>query len=54
VRNAGGSAWAFVDNERAIRLYERYGFQREGTHRAYAMRASAYADAVAMARLRGV
>ena len=39
------------DNERAIRLYERHGFVREGLHRAYALRAGRYVDAVAMARL---
>ena len=40
------------DNERAIALYERFGFEREGLLRAYAWRDGAYADAVAMARLR--
>jgi L-phenylalanine/L-methionine N-acetyltransferase len=42
----------FVDNERAIRLYERHGFEREGLLSAYAIRDGAYVDAVAMARLR--
>jgi putative acetyltransferase len=42
----------FVDNERAISLYERHGFEREGLLRAYAIRDGAYADAIAMARLR--
>jgi len=41
----------FCDNERAIRLYERFGFVREGTHRGYALRAGAYADVHSMARL---
>jgi putative acetyltransferase len=41
----------FTDNERAIRLYEAYGFRHEGTHRAYALRDGAYADVQAMARL---
>jgi putative acetyltransferase len=41
----------FVDNERAIRLYERHGFVREGVHRAYAMRNGRYEDVLAMARL---
>jgi putative acetyltransferase len=41
----------FSDNERAIRLYERHGFEREGLHRAYALRNGAYVDVLAMARL---
>jgi putative acetyltransferase len=40
------------DNDRAIGLYERFGFEREGLLRAYAWRDGAYVDAVAMARLR--
>ena len=40
------------DNERAIRLYERFGFVVEGTARAYAFRQGAYVDALLMARLR--
>lgn len=42
----------FADNHRAVGLYERFGFVREGLHRAYAWRAGAYVDALAMARLR--
>lgn len=42
----------FVDNERAIRLYERTGFQAEGTHRAYAFRDGDMVDVISMARLR--
>jgi putative acetyltransferase len=42
----------YADNARAIALYERYGFEREGLYRAYAWRAGAYADSLAMARLR--
>ena len=41
------------DNTRAIRLYERFGFEREGVFRNYAWRDGAYADSIAMARLRG-
>lgn len=44
----------FADNERAIRLYERFGFEREGIMRAYAFRDGRYADGVMMARLRGL
>ncbi|MBR7618882.1 GNAT family N-acetyltransferase [Phenylobacterium sp. 20VBR1] len=40
------------DNSRAIALYERFGFEREGLFRNYAWRDGAYADSVAMARLR--
>jgi putative acetyltransferase len=42
----------WTDNERAIRLYEGFGFEREGVHKAYAWRDGAYVDALAMARLR--
>jgi len=41
-----------VGNDRAIRLYERHGFEREGILRDWAFRDGRYVDAVAMARLR--
>jgi putative acetyltransferase len=41
----------FHDNERAIRLYERHGFEHEGRMKAYAMRDGAYEDVLTMARL---
>jgi L-phenylalanine/L-methionine N-acetyltransferase len=44
------NVWA--DNDRAIALYEHFGFEREGLHRAYAWRDGAYADSIAMVRLR--
>jgi L-phenylalanine/L-methionine N-acetyltransferase len=44
----------FHDNQTAIRLYERHGFEREGLHRAFAYRDGAYVDAIAMARLKGI
>ncbi len=44
------SVW--TDNVRAIALYERFGFEREGLFRGYAFRDGAYVDAVSMARLR--
>ena len=44
------TVWA--DNARAIALYERAGFTREGLHKAYAWRDGAYVDALSMARLR--
>jgi L-phenylalanine/L-methionine N-acetyltransferase len=42
----------YTDNEPAIRLYQRYGFVIEGTHRGYAYRDGVWADAYSMARLR--
>ena len=41
----------FADNARAIALYERFGFEHEGRHRAYALRQGVYSDVLAMARL---
>jgi len=41
----------FVDNERAIRLYERFGFEHEGRLRGFALREGRYVDAFTMARL---
>jgi putative acetyltransferase len=42
----------FVDNARAIALYERFGFEREGLFRDHAWRDGVYVDVVPMARLR--
>ena len=41
----------FSDNARAVALYKRFGFEHEGTHRGFALRAGAYADSFSMARL---
>lgn len=41
----------YVDNNRAIALYKRFGFEIEGRQRAYALRAGRYVDSFAMARL---
>ena len=41
----------YTDNEPAIRLYERFGFEREGTLRQHAFRGGHYVDAYMMARL---
>jgi len=42
----------YADNHRAIALYERFGFEREGLHRAYAWRDGAFVDSLSMARVR--
>jgi len=41
----------YTDNAVAIRLYRQFGFEIEGTAKAYALRDGAYVDAHAMARL---
>lgn len=43
----------YPDNAAAIGLYEKHGFQREGTFVDYAFRDGQYGAALAMARLRG-
>jgi putative acetyltransferase len=42
----------FADNARAIALYRKFGFEVEGTHQAYALRAGRFVDALFMARVR--
>ena len=42
----------YADNEGAIRLYQRFGFETEGRKRKAAVKDGAYADILVMARLR--
>jgi len=42
----------YVDNAAAIALYEKFGFEVEGTHRRLAFRDGEYVDAYSMARLK--
>jgi putative acetyltransferase len=42
----------YTDNEPAIRLYEAFGFEREGLLRQHAYRDGRYVDSYTMARLR--
>jgi putative acetyltransferase len=42
----------YTDNEPAIRLYQKFGFEIEGTLRNFAFRDGQYVDVYAMARLR--
>ncbi|TYC67154.1 GNAT family N-acetyltransferase [Stappia sp. BW2] len=42
----------FADNDPAVRLYQKLGFEIEGTLRDFAFRSGAFVDAYAMARLR--
>lgn len=41
----------FVDNARAIALYQQFGFRQEGRHVGYALRDGRYEDVFTMARL---
>ncbi len=43
----------YTDNDRAVHLYEKFGFEIEGTLRSLAFREGEYVDAYHMARLRG-
>lgn len=42
----------YADNQRAVRLYERFGFETEGRKRQAAVKHGAYVDELLMARLR--
>ena len=42
----------FTDNENALKLYREFGFEIEGTHKAYALRDGKYVDTYSMARVR--
>jgi L-phenylalanine/L-methionine N-acetyltransferase len=42
----------YVDNTAGIALYEKFGFEVEGTHRRFAFREGEYVDAYSMARLK--
>ena len=44
----------YTDNDAAIHLYEKQGFEIEGTLRNYAFRDGRYVDSYAMARIRRV
>jgi L-phenylalanine/L-methionine N-acetyltransferase len=42
----------YTDNAAGIALYEKFGFETEGTHRRYAFRDGEYVDAYSMARIK--
>jgi putative acetyltransferase len=42
----------YTDNEPAVRLYKKFGFEIEGTLKKYAYRDGEYVDVYAMARFR--
>jgi putative acetyltransferase len=43
----------YADNAAGRALYEKFGFEIEGTHRRYAFREGRYVDAYSMARIKG-
>jgi putative acetyltransferase len=43
----------YSDNPRAIGLYEKYGFEKEGLYHAHSFRAGHYVDTLVMGRVRG-
>ena len=42
----------YTDNAPAVRLYQKFGFEIEGTHRRHSFRAGQYVDVHAMARFK--
>ena len=42
----------FTDNDRAVHLYEKFGFIIEGTHKADTFREGEYVDTYSMARVK--
>ena len=42
----------YTDNAAGRALYEKFGFEIEGTHRRYAFREGQYVDAYSMARIK--
>jgi L-phenylalanine/L-methionine N-acetyltransferase len=42
----------YTDNRAGIALYEKFGFEMEGTHRRFAFRDGEYVDAYSMARIK--
>jgi putative acetyltransferase len=42
----------YADNEAAISLYRKFGFETEGLFRDYAVRDGVYVDTLSMARIR--
>jgi len=42
----------YADNAAGVALYEKFGFEVEGTHRRYAFRNGEYVDAYSMARIK--
>lgn len=42
----------FTDNEAAIKLYEKFGFEKEGTLKKYAFKSGQFSDAYSMARVK--
>lgn len=46
--------FVFIDNEKAINLYKKYGFTKEGVQQCSALKNGMYADEMMMARIHNV
>lgn len=46
--------FVFIDNEKAINLYKKYGFTKEGVQQCSALKNGMYTDEMMMARMHNI